>query len=107
MARSKPSSRGQSIHYVREQKGKTPRAKSLWRPCGRNLQFTLAFNNNMFIDSTIEGATREREKMSRTLQRMKAREEKQLARLELLQRKLEIAAQLENELGGKFMLSGS
>ena len=53
------------------------------------------------MDTSIEGATREKEKMSRTLQRMKAREAKKLQRLEILQHKLEIAEQLENELGGK------
>ena len=35
---------------------------------------------------------------------MKAREAKKLQRLEILQHKLEIAEQLENELGGKMQM---
>ena len=54
------------------------------------------------MDTTIENATREKQKMSRTLQRIKAKEAKKLQQLEVLQHKFEIAQQLEQELGGRW-----
>lgn len=56
----------------------------------------------MYMDTTIENATREKQKMSRTLQRIKAKEAKKLQQLEVLQHKFEIAQQLEQELGGRW-----
>ena len=45
----------------------------------------------MYEDTTLQGATRDRDKLSRTIQRMRDREVTKLERLELLQHKFEIA----------------
>ena len=43
------------------------RNKALWQPCGRSLHFTTAFQSVMFEDTSIDGATRDRDKLTKTI----------------------------------------